>query len=725
MAICEATFGRQLIIFEMPRLGVLAITVVAVIAIPEVHAVDTSSNAAESERVTITGEATESLTSVSPEESADQKKQVPGAFTVRTTDDMELGRASNFEDLLQRTPGVFLQSENGVEVSKISIRGSGITSEDEPLGVMFLLDGLNFNQADGESILEDFDVAALSHAEVFRGADAFKYGALTLGGAINLVPFTGYNAAPFQVRLEGGSYGFFRGDMSGGAVQGPFDEYGAIGFRAREGFREHSREDTKILFSDLGYKFNDQVENRFYFTMDRTNRNLPGGLTKSEMENDPTQANPLAIAQDWNKEWTYIRMADKLTVRTNDVEFDAGVFWFHRDLENRGFFSPDFREGIEQFYSDNFGGNLNLVSRHELFGRRNIFTIGLSPQFENEPTQNYENIFGQPGFTTARGVGSSINVPAYLEDQLYLTPRSSMLAGAQAIFAERHFQDTFVNDAEGNQSNRQDFWGFNPKLGAIYEINRKTQAFVNFSRSWQPPSLDNLVDFTEGPHSSVVYTPLQPQHAWTIEIGTRGEYSRFQWELSFYRSWFRNELLELNDAFGNDIGTQNVPRTNHQGIEASLEVELFREILVPKQRNRSGDRLSFDQSYTLSDFHFDQNAVYGDNRIAGIPIHVYEAQLLYESPFGLYAGPNLQCSLSRYPVDEANTLFADRYVLLGFRAGLRRSNGFSAFIDCRNLTNQRYASSIDVIADARTEPNPEIFHPGDGRSIYGGVSWTW
>ena len=94
-------------------------------------------------------------------------------------------------------------------------------------------------------------------------------------------------------------------------------------------------------------------------------------------------------------------------------------------------------------------------------------------------------------------------------------------------------------------------------------------------------------------------------------------------------------------------------------------------------------------------------------------------------PSGFYAGPNLQCNLSRYPVDEANTLFADSYALLGFRAGFRRSNGFSVFIDCRNLTNQRYASSIDVIADARTEPNPEIFHPGDGRSFYGGVSWSW
>ena len=71
----------------MARLRLLAITAVAVIAIPEAQAADTSSNAAEIERVTVTGEATGSLTSVSPEESANQKRQVPGAFTVKTTED--------------------------------------------------------------------------------------------------------------------------------------------------------------------------------------------------------------------------------------------------------------------------------------------------------------------------------------------------------------------------------------------------------------------------------------------------------------------------------------------------------------------------------------------------------------------------------------------------------------------------------------------------------------
>jgi iron complex outermembrane receptor protein len=709
----------------MVRLRVLAIAAVIIVTVPPAQAVDTSANAVETEPVTVTGESTDSLISVPPEQSAKQKTQIPGAFTIRTNDDMDLGRASNFQDLLQRVPGVFLQSENGMEVSKVSIRGSGITSEDEPLGVMFLMDGLNFNQADGETVLEDIDIAAINYAEVFRGADAFRYGALTLGGAINLVPFTGYNVAPFQVRLEGGSYGFFRGDMSGGAVQGRFDEYGAISFREREGFRDHSRENTEIFFGDLGYKFNDEVENRFYLTLDRFDRNLPGGLTKSQMEDDPMQANPLAVIQDWNKSLSNVRMADKLSIQTDQIQFSAGAFWYHHDVENRGFFSADFREGIEQFYSDNFGANLHLVSRHQLFGLRNILTIGVSPQYEKEPSENYENIFGHTGATTARGTGISVNLPSYFDDQLYLTQRFSILAGAQAIFAERHFIDEFVTDTEGNQSHRQNFWGFTPKLGAMYEINPKTQAFINFSRTWQPPSFDNMVEFTEGPNSSVVYTPLQPQHAWTIEIGTRGEYSRFQWELSLYRSWVRDELLEINDVFGNDLGARNVPHTIHQGIEAGLEVELFRDILVPKQSNRAGDRVSLEQSYTLNDFHMDGNAIYGDNRLPSIPVHVYEAQLLYQAPSGWYAGPNLQCNFSRYPVDEANTLFADSYVLLGFRAGFRRASGFSVFVDCRNLTNQTYAAAVDVIADARTEEDPEIFHPGDGRSFYGGVSWSW
>lgn len=683
-------------------------------------------SAPETSRVVVTGQAEpESLTSPSAEKAAEQKNQVPGGFTVRNAEEMARGRASNFEDLLKRTPGLFLQTENGTEVTKVSIRGSGILSENEPLGVQFLLDGLTLNQADGEAILEDFDLATVKYAEVFRGANAFKYGASTLGGAINLVTTTGYDADPLRIRLEGGSFGYFRGQLSFGGVAEGFDYVGSIMGRYRDGFRDHSTENTERIFGDLGSRFSDHVENRFYVTLDRVDRQLPGGLTKQELKSAPQQANADAIAEDFNKKWNLVRLADKISYRNDGHEFDAGLFWFHRNMEERGFFEPDFRQGITAFYSDNFGVNLIFVTHDELFGRRNIFTAGFSPQFEREVSQNFENLSGHREKPTALGATIAINAPLYVEDQHYLTEQLSLLLGIQAIYAQRHFEDHFLGDDEGNQSHEQTLYGWNPKIGMIYEIDNGNQVFVNFSGSWQPASFDNMVEFADGPNSSVVYTPLEPQKARTLELGTRGQHGRFGWELSTYRTWLRNELLGLNDANGNDIGAVNVDRSYHQGIEASLDIELLGPLFREKKPEGSGDRLTFSQTYTLNDFHFDGDPVYGDNRIAGVPQHFYEAELLYTTATDFYAGPNLQCSITRYPVDQANTLLADSYAQLGFRMGYRPKKGFSVFFEAKNLTDERFASAVDPIADARTALDAQVFHPGDGRSFYGGISWTW
>ncbi len=65
--------------------SILAIAAVTIIAIQEAQAANTSNNSVEAEAVTVTGEATETLTSDSAEESAKQEKTIPGAFTVKTT----------------------------------------------------------------------------------------------------------------------------------------------------------------------------------------------------------------------------------------------------------------------------------------------------------------------------------------------------------------------------------------------------------------------------------------------------------------------------------------------------------------------------------------------------------------------------------------------------------------------------------------------------------------
>jgi iron complex outermembrane receptor protein len=708
--------------------AILLVGVVARLGIDSVQSADVSPTNAPTilPEITVEGKAMPgSLTSPSADQAAEQNKELPGGFTVKTAEEMKMGRSSNFLDLLAGVPGLFMQSENGMEMSKVSIRGSGIESDDEPLGVEFLFDGMSMDQGDGETIIEDYDVNTLKYAEVYRGADAFKYGGLTIGGAINLVPDTGYDADPFQMRVEGGSYGFFGAQASSGGVAGPFDYYASVSGRTREGYREHSEENTEVLFTDLGYKINDHLENRFYLTLDQTDRQLPGGLTQMQMESNPQQADPDAAPFDFNKQWYYGRLADKLTYQRDGQELAATFYYWHRALDEKGLYYPtNYSQGIHDYQADDAGVSLSSATRSVLFGHQNIFTMGMAPAFETEQDHNFANHGGGAGPTIARDLELSVNVPFYAENQFYLTEKFSLLTGVQLLYALRHFYDQFNHTTDGDQSQAQNFWGLNPKLGMLYEVNDDSQVFASFSRSWQPPSFDNMVNFDNGPDVSQVYSPLSPQHAWTAEIGTRGKSGRFDWDLALYHSWVEDELQDLYDAQGVDRGDVNVAHSYHQGIEAGLGMELWNS---KKKRDETGQRITLEQTYTLNDFHFDNDPVYANNRLAAIPIHVYEADLMYESPGGFYAGPDLQCNLSRYPVDQANTLYAGTYALLGFKIGYAGHWGkskFSVFFEAKNLLNENYAAAVDPIPQGGPT-DAQVFHPGDGCSFYSGVTWSW
>lgn len=664
------------------------------------------------------------LTAPSVVEASRQFQEVPGAITIRDTRDLHLGLASGFQDLLARTPGLVMQSENGSEVGEMSIRGSGVLSDEEPIGLVFLQDGFIMNQGDGQAILEDFDVGTIQYAEVFRGANAFRYGSTSLGGAINLVSRTGYDTAPAELRLEGGSFGFFRGQAASGGVDGPVDYFVSVTGRRSDGFRAHQAENSEGFHGNLGWKISNTLENRVYLSVSRTDRQRPGGLTKDELETDPKQADPEAVEQNLNKSWTYSRLADKLTLKTETGQIDVGLYWWHRNLESRDYYTDESLEGIQRFYSDNVGLMLNWVNRGQVLGLENRLTIGFSPSLEREVDANYENLNGLRGLVTARDTELSVNAPLYLEDQQHLTERLSVVGGLQAIYAQRKFHDLFVDTVTGDSSGNLVVRGLNPKIGLVYEADRETQFFANYSRSWEPPSFDNMVEFDDQPGGSLVFRPLAAQHAWTAEVGGRGQEGPFRWELALYHSWVHDELLDINNAQGVNLGAVNVDRSSHQGIEAGLETELLHSLFVPRRAREAEDTLVWEQSYTLNDLHFDHDSVYGNNRIAIIPIHLYQAALTYRHPSGFYFGPTLRWNVTKYPVDHANTLYADAYALLGFRVGYQSAKGFSVFVEGRNLTDQRYAGDVDPIPDARTtEESPRIFHPGDGRGVYAGVSW--
>src|SRR3546814_11875450 len=78
----------------------------------------------------------------------------------------------------------------------------------------------------------------LSQLEVWRGANALRFGASSLGGAINAVtPSARTLGNHFEARVEGGSFGTWRGHAAGGHVGERSDLLLAVPGSGADGYR--------------------------------------------------------------------------------------------------------------------------------------------------------------------------------------------------------------------------------------------------------------------------------------------------------------------------------------------------------------------------------------------------------------------------------------------------------------------------------------------------------
>jgi len=103
---------------------------------------------------TITGEvetAPQALTVPNIETAREQINRVPGGVDIIDAESYKKGRAANLKDVLDYSPGVYVQPRFGAEESRISIRGSGIQRTFHGRGIKLLQDGVPLNLADGAS----------------------------------------------------------------------------------------------------------------------------------------------------------------------------------------------------------------------------------------------------------------------------------------------------------------------------------------------------------------------------------------------------------------------------------------------------------------------------------------------------------------------------------------------------------------------------------------------
>ncbi|MDO8287683.1 MAG: TonB-dependent receptor [Parvibaculum sp.] len=645
------------------------------------------------------------LTSQGVGEAQDDFSHMPGAVAIIPAEKFSDKFASNLEDTFSFTPGVFARKRYGQEV-RLTIRGAGLSRGFHLRSIELLQDGIPLTQADGSGDFQDVDPLILQHIEVYRGGDGLRYGAASLGGAINLATPTAHTAkAENLIRIDGGSFGTIRGHTEVARIIDNVDFFASTTAIHSDGARQHSREDTARFNGNLGIRLNETAETRFYFNYNSVDQDLPGTVSLSNAINNPEAAAPGSLAGDQQRNVRSIRLANKTSFAIgSDGVLDVGGYVGYNSL-----FHPIFQ--TLDYDASSTGLFARYTDEGTLFGKRNVVTAGVRAGYTALTGNNYVNAAGNRGALIQESSQDSTSSVIYAENAFYALSDLAIVTGLQGVNATRKYESTVALTGVHKEDDA-DFTSLSPKLGLLWDIADGAQAYTNITRSYEPPIMSDLTQ-TLGAGTS--FTPMDPQRAVTFEMGTRGTTKHVAWDLALYRAKVEDELVNFTTGPGIPASTFNARNTLHQGIEAALSLDIGALTRITHE-----DKLILEQVYTYAVARFEGDAVYGDNDLAGSTPHVYTAAIRYRSSQGWDIAPKVDWVPDGGYVDYSNTQKSPSYAMYGIEGGIDVTPTLRLFVEGRNLTDEHAVTSYTTVTTY--VPNSLIFYPADGRAIYAGFT---
>ncbi len=615
--------------------------------------------------------------------------QTPGGADIVSHQDYADKSIVSLRDTLAFSPGVYLQPRYGQEV-RISIRGSGLSRGFHMRGLTLLQDGVPINLADDNGDFQELEPIFFDHLEVCRGANALRFGSGTLGGAVNGVTPTGRTAEGVYLRGDAGSFDSYRGLVSAGVAGTDVDAWGVVSADTSDGDRDHAKRRSFRFHGNIGARFSDIVSNRLYISFNNINQDIPGALTRKQALTTPRMANAGSIVGDQARDVDSLRIQNRTSFDWGAVKLDVGAF-----VNAKSLYHPIF-EVIDQESLDRGG-----YFRFDYAGDIVEATLGGELRVGDIRSKRFVNLAGKRGAVRFNADQDARTASLYGEVRIRPVEALTLVAGGIYADGER-WQTINVNAAAPGQAGttgRADFEAFSPKLGVLFEPAAGVQIYANYSRSVEFPGFNELAQIAS-------FVALDPQRAWTAEVGTRGTRGPVHWDLSFYRSDIKGEMLQYNTGqVSVPASTFNANRTRHEGVEAALEIH-------------ATDWLRLRQVYTYSNFRFRDDVAYGDNRLPVVPRHVYRTELRIGTDV-LHIAPNLEWVPDGPFADYRNRQQTPGYALVGVTGGARIAEGVDAFVDVRNITGKKAIGDISAVIDVT--PGSAIYYPVERRAVSAGV----
>lgn len=684
----------------------------------------------------------------------------PSSTVLISTEEIQRSRGYNLEDVFRLAPGVFFQSRGGATDGKLSIRGTNLSSNVNTWGITLLVNGLPFNSADGFAQLETIDLLAVDHIEVYKGAQAFKFGANSLGGAVNFVLKTGVNQSMVHIRGEGGSFGLYNSQLASGHTMKPFslfgetakgDYYVSMTGSGQDGYRTNSQQQAIRFNANVGVTINDRHQARMMVLHANVDSQLPGPLTLREFETNPRQAgawedvggNLLVCGRALPCRYTNDSLLNRIGF-VYQYRGDTGGMLTIAPFYQYWKWNSHFTQVLDHLTQDT-GAEVRYSDANTVFGLPHRWVMGVSPWYGLNRFNLFKNNLGSLGDILQNRYIQTLNLGAYVEDEIHVLPSVAIVLGGRLDYSSRHATVTDFSPPgalAGARTGDRVFSAFNPKVGVIVHTSDTSQLYGNISRGYEAPINIQLMQplNAQGLVPTGAFLDVDAQRAWQFELGHRGvaRQGEIAWDIAAYDLEMRKEILvtALRIPGVGEVATyRNAGASRHLGVEAGGSLLLVKGVLTSRSEPRQ-DHVTIRAAYTWRRYRFlddvfkvSNGATVADaqdgHAIPGIPSHWITGELKYAHPLGWWMAPNIEWSPAGYFVDFDNRLKNPPFFIVNLKMGYTYHN-WTMFFEGRNLTDQNYSGS--VMAGGVNGPNAStsrLFLPSWPLTFFGGVSFQW
>jgi iron complex outermembrane recepter protein len=634
--------------------------------------------------------------------------EVPASVGLVLSSDLERFSNTSLVSAINNLPGIRME-ERSPGSYRFSIRGSSLRSPFGVRNVKVYWNELPVTDAGGNTYLNQFDANSINQIEIIKGPGSSLYGAGT-GGVLLLKSPNPENESSLTGSWLGGSYGLRNYQLALNSGTASTGHYVGYQHQQADGYREQTRMVRDQLNSTFRFSLSDkeQLETAIFYT--DLYYQTPGGLTQAEYDADPRQARPATATQPG---------ATSQNAGVSLKSFYTGVshqYHFLKNFTNRTgvygnfvqFENPSIRN-YERRTEQNLGARTVTDYTFDVAGWKTKLLGGGEFMSGFSPIKTYQNLQGVPGQLQSDDEAKALQYNVF--GQAEVEKRNWILTGGLSInwVSFKLFQ---LSSSPAQQQEVKYDPVVTPRVALLRKINNAFSVHGNISWGFSPPTLAEV-----RPSNGVFNTTLEPEKGIQIEVGSRGYFlnRKFFVEAALYHFALDQTIVVRRDADGADYFV-NAGATNQNGLELLLQWQptlnpaIFRSFKI-----WSGVTLN---QYEFVDY-MKGTVSYSGNALTGVPEQVFTGGLDLELTKGLYGHFTINYT-SSLPLDDANTVFAKSYTLLGARLGYKsrfiHKMPIDFFAGADNLLDQTYSLGNDLNA-----AGGRYFNAAMGRNYYMGL----